>query len=81
MLKDMANEIRNANGPNYKESVAGGMVQEIDDVDLKNWREPAYKNPSSDSDGVIDSEIDRSRPHTNKLDSILQTSEEENDEK
>ena len=75
MLKDMANEMRNANGPNYRESVAGGMVQEVDYVDPKNWRD---KNSSSDSDGVIDSEIDQSRPHTNKLDSILQTSEEEN---
>ena len=80
MLKDMANEMRNANGPNYRESVAGGMVQEVDDVDQKDWRGSAYKNPSSDSDGVIDSEIDQSRLHTNKLDSILQTSEEENDE-
>ena len=38
MLKDMANEMRNATGPNYRESVAGGMVQEVDDVDAKNWR-------------------------------------------
>ena len=67
MIKEQNQELQNAKREEFKRSLLEDVVETVEYVDRKNWREPNQGSSSSDDEEETESEIGPSQKNTNYL--------------